>query len=126
MNLAALFMAVVLVESGGVTTLVGDNGRAHGPAQIRQAAVDDYNRWTGSAITLQDCKNLATARRVFFSYIKHYCTKQQIGRQPTMKDAARIWNGGPDGWNESATIHYWQKVKQQLRGKYASNNTRKH
>jgi hypothetical protein len=31
-----------------------------------------------------------------------------------MEDAARIWNGGPNGWKKKATDSYWQKVARAL------------
>jgi hypothetical protein len=28
---------------------------------------------------------------------------------------SRIWNGGPRGWNKSATKIYWDKVRKELK-----------
>jgi len=117
MNLITLFAAVVLIESGGDIQALGDNGRAYGPAQIHQAALTDYNRWTGAHYTLADCTDLTLSRKVFFAYVKHYCTKSRLGRPVTVRDAARIWNGGPDGWRQSETLLYWQKINKAIRGK---------
>jgi len=43
-----------------------------------------------------------------------YATEEKIGREPTDEDRARIWNGGPMGWRNKATIGYWNKVKKHL------------
>lgn len=116
MNLGALFLAIVMVESHGDPCAIGDHGLAYGPAQIRQAALTEYNTWAGSNHKLQDCMDLELSRQVFLFYTAKYCTAQRLGRKPTLQDAARIWNGGPAGWKKPATIKYWRKVNIKLRG----------
>jgi hypothetical protein len=40
---------------------------------------------------------------------KHY--ERRTGRKATLEVLARIWNGGPRGWQKMATGKYWAKVK---------------
>jgi hypothetical protein len=44
-----------------------------------------------------------------------YAAPKWLGKEPTLEDKARIWNGGPGGWKKSATIVYWAKVQKAIR-----------
>lgn len=82
---------------------------AFGPFQIRQEALDDYNRWTGENLTLRDVLDKETSERVVKVYLSYYGSR--IGRTPTYKDLSRIWNGGPTGHKKADTVAYWVAVK---------------
>ena len=41
------------------------------------------------------------------AYLSHYL---KFVQRPGPQDAARIWNGGPTGYRETATIAYWRRV----------------
>lgn len=110
-----LIDAVVHVESHGNVDLVGDNGNAIGPMQIWKSVVDDINSWSDMKFTYDDRRSLQKSKQMFKLYVKHYGTKSRLNRQPTMKDYARIWNGGPNGHKKTSTITYWNKVKRHSR-----------
>ena len=48
-------------------------------------------------------------------------TEARLGYEPTYKEMARIWNGGPDGWNDDGskrsrrTSTYWSDVQDILK-----------
>ena len=108
MNLYALFLAIVSIESGGNSNAVGDHGKAVGPAQIWAVVVKDCNANSRAHFTLDDRVSLQKSFEMFQIYTQHYGKK--FGKL-TPEIAARIWNGGPDGPNKTATLKYWKKVE---------------
>lgn len=111
---AAFILALIAVESGGNDHAVGDHGTAYGCLQITQPVLRDYQRITGEHITLEQCFDRLTSVSVCITYLKHYCTQERLGHEPTLADAARIWNGGPRGWCKPETQAYWAKVQKEL------------
>ncbi len=109
-----LLPALAKVESNGNPRAVGDSGKALGELQIWSVVVQDVNRVHGTRYTHRDAFDPAKARDICRRYLAIYCTPKRLGRQPTMEDAARIWNGGPNGHRKSATEKYWHKVAQVL------------
>ena len=107
----ALIAALILVESGGNNAAIGDNGKAHGCLQIRQAVLTDYRFLTGERITLAQCHDPLVSVAVCSAYLNHWTNPKFLGHEPTLEDAARIWNGGPTGWKKTSTHPYWLKVK---------------
>lgn len=105
-----LIPALVKVESAGNPRAIGDNGKAYGELQIWSVVVQDVNRRYGKAYAHRDAFCPTTAREICRLYLAMYCTPKRLGRQPTMEDAARIWNGGPNGHRKPSTFKYWQKV----------------
>lgn len=108
-----LIAALIQHESRGDDHAVGDKNlrhRAYGCLQIRQPAVDDYNRRHGTSFKAEDCLgNRALSVAICRWYIGNYATERRLGRKPTDEDVARIWNGGPHGWKKVSTIEYWEK-----------------
>ncbi len=103
---------LVQMESEGRVSIIGDGGNAYGCLQIWQDNLTDANQVMGTKWTLQDMLGTAGAARsrvVLRAYMSRYCTFRQIGRQPTLVDAARIWNGGPKGWRKNSTLVYADK-----------------
>ena len=54
------------------------------------------------------------SKLAFIIYAKRYATKGRLGRTPTWQDMARIWNRGPNGFEDPTSIKYWQKVSANL------------
>lgn len=110
-----LVEALIQVESQGNDYAIGDThltDRAYGCLQIRKPCLDDVNRACG---TYYDPEQMLGNRTlsvwVFEQYMMLYATPRNIGHEPTDKDRARIWNGGPSGWKRSSTLPYWRKVE---------------
>jgi len=106
------------VESGGNDYAIGDyhlKNKAYGCMQIRQPACDDINRVFNLKRKAEDHlgnRNLSVDS--FRKYMAIYATAKRLGREPFEMDKARIWNGGPNGWQNNSTLLYWNKVKGRL------------
>jgi hypothetical protein len=113
-----LIDAIIQVESGGFDMAIGDRNltfSAYGPMQIRWPCVQDVNKHFGTQYRARMCLgDREISKDVFIKYMSIYATEEKIGREPTDEDRARIWNGGPMGWRNKATIGYWNKVKKHL------------
>lgn len=113
----SLLLAISSVESGHDASAIGDGGRSVGRMQIGRAVLADVNRRHGTryqpADRLDPSKSLVIARL----YLATYCTPERLGRPVTQEDAARIWNGGPDGWRQPGTAAYWRRVRSRLHPK---------
>lgn len=118
----ALINALIAVESGGRDDAIGDGGKAVGCLQIHPILVEDVNRilraqdrsGTIPPFGTGDRRDRQASIRMCRIYLAHYAHPEVLGREPTLEDMARIWNGGPDGWKEKATEKYWEKVRRQL------------
>ena len=114
--IAKLFLVVAMVESGLDPQAIGDRGSAVGIVQIHKICVDDVNRVAKTNFTYEDRYDVDKSKEIFTLYLaywgRHYHKK--TGNPVTHEVLARIWNGGPNGWNKSATIPYWNKVKKEL------------
>lgn len=109
MNLTNLLAAIIMVESGNNDMAIGDNGKAIGALQIHRAVVIDANRISGRAYRWDRMTNRTEALQVAEIYLRHY------GRSKSDEQLARIWNGGPTGYQKAATVGYWNKVKKHLK-----------
>ena len=119
-----LFDAIEWVESRGDADAIGDNGAAVGAFQIHKIYVDDLNRIYKAGHTDKYSSPLQweyyhrnskpCSRTMVRDYLGHYATEKRIGRKPTFEDAARIHNGGPNGWKKPSTEAYWEKVKARM------------
>lgn len=107
-----LINALVKVESGGRTTVVGDSGKAVGVLQIHKCVVDDVNRICKTKYTYEDRNNPVKSKEICKKYLTHYA-----GKNATDEKYARVWNGGPKGHTKKSTEKYWNKVKKVLGGK---------
>jgi hypothetical protein len=114
-----LIAALIQVESNGNDKAIGDKHlreKAYGPLQIRQPCVDDVNRRYGTKIKAEQLLgNRALSVWVCHKYIELYATPQRLGREPSLQDMARIWNGGPTGYKRQTTLQYWSKVSKKLK-----------
>ena len=110
-----LLKAIKQVESGGDCAAVGhwEYGQptAIGCYQIHLAYWADaveYDQTIGGSYN--DCYNEVYAERVVRAYMKRYAPKDA-----TIKDMARIHNGGPSGHKKLTTLLYWAKVSKVLK-----------
>ena len=117
-----LFLAILIqVESGGNTNAVGDlhlKHHAYGVCQIRKMYLEDVNMISGKSITMEQIKKSpALSRWATVTYIKHYGARytRLTGKPLTMEVAARLHNGGPNGWSKSSTNKYWIKFQSTLK-----------
>jgi len=97
-----------------------------GGLQIRAIYLKDVNDWIGpkemkkiwgkSRLSLSDMKNREKARWVTKVYMEKYGSiyEHRTRRNFTAEVFARIHNGGPDGWKEKKTKHYWYDVKNHM------------
>ncbi len=84
------------------------------PATASTPTVLDLNRVYGTRYVHDDAFDLEHAVAICRKYLAIYCTERRLGREPTMQDAARMWNGGPNGHKKSVTLPYWEKVARRL------------
>ncbi len=95
-------------HTGGPDCPKGDGGEALGPMQIHRCAWEDVQL---PGEFYEDCAELDYSVVVFGRYMDRYATSRRLGYPPRDEDRARIWNGGPNGFKEEATVVYWNKVK---------------
>lgn len=107
-QLTQLISALIIVESNGRDSSIGDGGLAVGPLQIHKCVVEDVNRLEGTSYTWKSMTNRVAARKVCALYLQRYAE----GR--SQEYAARVWNGGPKGPTKHATDRYWQRVNRVL------------
>lgn len=107
-----ILKAIRIVETGGhpdPANAVGDKGKAIGPYQIHRAYWQDaveYDPSIGGVYA--DCKDERYARKIVIAYLSRYC------KNWNNETVARIHNGGPKGHTKTATVKYWNKVKNNL------------
>ena len=121
MNWIIFLTALIMVESGDDPYAIGDKhltNKAYGICQIRQPYLDDVNRIEGTSYTLTDVRNnRGVSRWCVIRYVTHYGARytRQTGNPLTYEIAARIHNGGPNGWKKSSTDDHWNKVQAEIR-----------
>lgn len=102
--------AVMAVETPN-GEMWGDGGLAAGRLQIHEAVIKDVNKHYDRHYTWpQDALHTITAFAIFKLYLDIYATENRLGRQPTIEDKARIWNGGPNGHLKPGTEEYGKQV----------------
>ena len=111
-----LIDALMKVESSGNIKAIGDKGKAKGCLQIWSVVVDDVNKVYKTKFKHNDMFKPVIAKKVCKLYLAHYgkVYYRNTGVKPTNEVLARIWNGGPRGWEKDSTLKYWLKVKSQL------------
>lgn len=98
---------LAIVESGGKTNVIGDNGRAIGIYQIH------YSYWKDAADfdktikgKYEDCFNPEYAKKIVNAYLSRY------SKLNTMEDWARLHNGGCNYYKKkNLTDKYWQNFQ---------------
>ena len=114
MTLQTLLAAMVLVESGGDDSAIGDHGRAHGCLQIQKACIEDVNHYTGTNYSLSDAHHRKRALAIAEAYMRLWATKRRLGHDPTAEDFARTFHDGPTGFRNPHSKTYWAKVQKHL------------
>jgi len=116
--LTILAPLVLAVETSDLNDrAVGTDGLSYGAYQITDICRRDINEIYGKMFTREDCFDRAKSAMMFELYLKHYCRASRLGHRPTTQDAARIWNGGPNGWKKQSTAKYWKKIEAEATGK---------
>jgi hypothetical protein len=93
-------------EDGNSTSLItGDNGKAGGPLQIHPCVVEDVNFYRNKKFTLEDRYDLEKAKQIARLYIEIW---MEVNREEI---AARIYNGGPRGFEKNSTKEYFSRVQ---------------
>jgi len=113
-----LMQAICIVESGDNAEAIGDNGEAFGCMQIHSCVIQDVNNHYGTKFAHEDAFDKKTSMIIFELYTSMWGDQIIIeeGREPTLEDYAKIWNGGPQGHKKKSTIAYWMKVDIVLQG----------
>lgn len=125
-NVDQLVEKLVRVESRGIASAVGDNGKALGILQIHEATVNEANRIAGTRFTHRQMLEASKARQVAQIVLNHYSNHilKTTGRPATDKELAFIWNGGGAAWKRASSPmadskqknleNYWNKVSKAL------------
>ena len=113
-----LIAALITVESSDGLKTVGDGGSAIGVLQIHKIYVRDCNvilKRKGAEFKYRYGDRYSEPHSVGMAnlYLKHYCEQyeKETGKKATMEIAARMHNGGPNGWKKESTNGYWRKVQ---------------
>lgn len=102
---------------------------ARGILQIRKPMIDDVNRIIslnkdkesplyGMSFKHQDAFDPEKAALIFDIYSDFYTRKFWLKREPTNRDVARMWNGGPKGKDKELTKYEGkvQNISKELYG----------
>jgi len=117
MNWMIFLQVLIAIESGGDINAHGDKhltNQAYGICQIRQPYLTDVNLIAGTSFTLKEvADSQALSRWATITYIRHYGARYTriTGKPLTYEVAARIHNGGPNGWKKESTDAHWAKFQ---------------
>lgn len=101
------------VEASGQLELVGDNGLAFGPLQVRHEPCEDLQRIFGATVVPKDCNgDWLLSEYVVRLYAGFWANEleKKTGQSVRGEDILRIWNGGPDMGPMSKTDLYVAKA----------------
>lgn len=104
-----LITALVIVESHGDWSKIGDDGQAFGGLQIHEEIIEDVNRIYHTHFVHVDAFLEDRAKMICLLWFQGV-----VGQDRTAEEYARSWNGGPRGPLNHSTISYWEKVQQHL------------
>ena len=113
--------AMRIVESNNDPAAVGDRGKAIGIYQVWRIYWTDAIEYTPSiGGEYRDCFIPEYAEKIVRSYMRRYCNKRRLGREPTIRDYCIIHNGGPNahkatGQKKKNLDKYWAKCKEVLK-----------
>ena len=111
-----LLKALIIVESQGNDSAIGDTHLGEpsvGVLQIRPIMVREVNRIlklkkTEVRFKLKDRFDRDKSIEMFTIW------KEFHHKDSDFETIARNWNGGPNGYKRSSTLHYWKKVENEL------------
>jgi len=111
-----LLEALIQVESRGDENAVGDKHLSRpsvGVLQLRPIMVREVNRIlkkhkVKKKYTLEDRYSKEKSIEMFYIWqsFHHLNDSDEV--------IARCWNGGPRGWKRNSTLHYWDKVQNEI------------
>lgn len=110
--ITGILPAIEQVESSGRQELIGDNGLAYGPLQVRHEPCEDLRERFGIEVNPADCNgNYALSEYVVRLYLGYWGIQHELrtGKVATAKDLCRTWNGGPDQGPYKKTDAYWAR-----------------
>ena len=126
-TLDVVLKALIEVESHGDVNAIGDHGTAWGCLQIRQACLDDVNRFeaiharnekrVAKHYTKKDCFSKQKSLEIAKIYLTYWCKnyEQTTGKKANARTIALIWNAGPYKAKKIAwTQEYWAKAAKEL------------
>ncbi len=80
--------------------------------QIQQPYFTDAQPYANIGNDFQSCAGgRACSEKAVQGYMTRYATQGRLGHAPTCQDFARIHNGGPNGYSNSNTLGYWNRMK---------------
>lgn len=108
-----LWEAVTWKESRGQVFKYNRGEEAVGIAQIRPCLVADLNRIAGhQKWSLEDRWDPEKSRAMFWEYTGYWIRRFDL--RDTAEARARIWNGGPRGYQKESTLNYWKAVERRM------------
>jgi hypothetical protein len=117
-TLNALMIALEQVVSGGDPMKTEADGQRAGVLLLSVGFVDEVNRildgeWFGP----QSRFSKEISESMLAAWFAHYVTSQRLGRDPTMRDYAVAFHGGPMApLNPSdSDLAFWDQVEHALR-----------
>lgn len=113
---APLIWAMIQVESGGNPTAVNKKEDAVGILQIRPCVITDVNEKYKTTFSSWDRLEIQESIHICSLYLHYWGYQYSIrtSKAPTSEILARIWNGGPVGWERLSTMSYWVNVHSYL------------
>lgn len=115
MSIQLLITLLIMIESNGNDSAIGDNGLAVGCLQIHPCVIADVNRVYGAKYSLDDRLDRKKSIEICWLYLQYWATPERLGAEPKIKDYVRIWNGGPNGHKKDSTLPYWYKFTKSYR-----------
>jgi hypothetical protein len=100
-----LWYATCIIESENNPAKVNIREGAYGIVQIRQCKLDDYNKDTSNSYTISLVTDVSVSKKIFM----HHCSSCK-----SFEEAARTWNGGPNGMDKPQTKFYWDRISKVL------------
>jgi hypothetical protein len=112
-----LFDALWQVESSRREGVIwGDGGASLGPLQISRAYWQDATEFDSSiGGKYEDVVRLDYSKQVVDAYWRRWAPAAYKGQD--FEVLARIHNGGPRGATKQATVGYWSRVSEVMRGR---------
>lgn len=111
-----LIEALIMVESMGNDSAIGDVHMGEpsvGVLQIRPIMIREVNRIlklkrSNYKFKRKDRFNREKSIEMFMIWYEFH------HKDSDYEKISRSWNGGPNGYKNSRTLHYWKKVQQEL------------
>ena len=83
MTYTTLILALILIESSGDDSAIGDKGKAYGCLQLHADYVADAAEYAGEAWVHEDAFDRRKAIKIFEAYMARYATSERLGREIT-------------------------------------------